>query len=66
MWDLPGPGIKPTSPMLAGEFFPVQLPEKPCDENFYDLFSQQLSNIQCRIFNDNTPKLLHIHSKASH
>ena len=29
MWDLPGPGIKPTSPALAGGFFTTQPPGKP-------------------------------------
>ena len=26
-WDLPGPGIEPVSPALAGRFFTTQLPE---------------------------------------
>jgi len=30
MWDLPGPGIKPMSPALAGRFFTIESPEKPC------------------------------------
>ena len=30
MWDLPGPGIKPVSPALAGEFFTTEPPGKPC------------------------------------
>ena len=29
MWDLPGPGIKPTSPALAGRFFTTEPPGKP-------------------------------------
>ena len=29
MWDLPGPGIKPMSPALAGGFFTTEPPEKP-------------------------------------
>ena len=29
MWDLPGSGIKPVSPALAGEFFTTELPGKP-------------------------------------
>ena len=29
MWDLPGPGIKPMSPALAGGFFTTQPPGKP-------------------------------------
>ena len=29
MWDLPGPGIKPVSPELAGGFFTTEPPGKP-------------------------------------
>ena len=29
MWDLPGPGIEPLSPALAGAFFTTQPPGKP-------------------------------------
>ena len=29
MWDLPGPGIKPMSPALAGRFFTTESPGKP-------------------------------------
>ena len=29
MWDLPGPGIKPLSPALAGRFFTTEQPGKP-------------------------------------
>ena len=29
MWDLPGPGIKPVSPALAGGFFTTEPPGKP-------------------------------------
>ena len=29
MWDLPGPGIKPMSPALAGGFFTTEPPGKP-------------------------------------
>ena len=28
MWDLPGPGIKPASPALAGGFFTTESPGK--------------------------------------
>ena len=31
MWDLPGPGIEPVSPALAGVFFTTELPGKPWD-----------------------------------
>ena len=29
MWDLPGPGIEPESPALAGRFLTTGLPGKP-------------------------------------
>ena len=29
MWDLPGPGIEPVSPALAGGFFTTEPPGKP-------------------------------------
>ena len=29
MWDLPGPGVEPVSPALAGRFFTTELPGKP-------------------------------------
>ena len=29
MWNLPGPGIKPVSPALAGRFFTTEPPRKP-------------------------------------
>jgi len=29
MWDLPGPGIEPTSPALAGGFFTTEPSGKP-------------------------------------
>ena len=30
MWDLPGPGLKPVSPALAGRFLTTVLLGKPC------------------------------------
>ena len=32
MWDLPRPGIEPTSPKLAGGFFTTEPPGNPCDD----------------------------------
>ena len=29
MWDLPGPGLEPVSPALAGGFLTTALPGKP-------------------------------------
>ena len=34
IWDLPGPGIKPLSPALAGGFFTTELPGKPTRQGF--------------------------------
>ena len=34
MWDLPGPGMEPVSPALAGRFLTSRPPGKPCP---YDL-----------------------------
>ena len=30
MWDLPGPGLEPVSPVLAGGFLTTMPPRKPC------------------------------------
>ena len=30
MWDLPGPGLEPVSPALAGGFLTTAPPGKPC------------------------------------
>ena len=37
MWDLPGPGLEPVSPALAGGFLTTAPPGKPLDKflNFY-------------------------------
>ena len=34
MWDLPGPGIEPAPPALAGEFFTTEPPGKPWVFNY--------------------------------
>ena len=34
MWDIPGLGIEPVSPALAGEFFTTEPPGKPKIEAF--------------------------------
>ena len=34
MWHLPGPGIKPVSPALAGGFFTTEPPGKPSKVSF--------------------------------
>ena len=30
LWDLPGPGVEPVSPALAGRFFTTEPRGKPC------------------------------------
>ena len=37
MWDLPGPGIEPVSPALAGGFFTAKPPGKPREMLFVSL-----------------------------
>ena len=34
MWDLPGPGIEPMFPALAGGFFTTEPPGKPPELTF--------------------------------
>ena len=34
MWDLPGPGLEPVSPALAGGFLTTAPPEKPQETYF--------------------------------
>ena len=36
MWDLPGPGLEPVSPALAGGFLTAAPPGKPFSEFFND------------------------------
>ena len=35
IWDLPGPGIEPVSPTLAGKFFTTEPSEKPPNRLFF-------------------------------
>ena len=37
MWDLPGPGLEPVSPALAGGFLTTAPPGKP-PEYYFDFF----------------------------
>ena len=39
MWDLPGSGIKPVSPALAGGFFTTESPGKPSYRFFITIFT---------------------------
>ena len=38
MWDLPGPGLEPVSPALAGGFLTTVPPGKPMDSSFFFFF----------------------------
>ena len=37
MWDLPGPGIKPVSPALAGGFLTTAPPRKSLESGFFNI-----------------------------
>ena len=37
MWDLPGPGLEPMSPALAGGFLATAPPGKPLNFSFVEL-----------------------------
>ena len=45
MWDLPGPGLEPVSPALAGGFLTTAPPEKPCFCSMFWFFGPEA----CRI-----------------
>ena len=47
VWDLPGPGISPTSLALAGGFFTTEAPGKLLFQNLF-CFSFSLKSIRCR------------------
>ena len=42
MWDLPGPGLEPVSPALAGRFLTTAPPGKP----YTDFFLKTLINVR--------------------
>ena len=54
MWDLPGSGIKPTSPARAGKFFTTEPPGKPPQCGFKEqlFFAQRAKHME-------QPKALH-------
>ena len=41
MWDLPGLGMEPLSPVLAGRFFTTEPPRKPGLSGFYTSTSEK-------------------------
>ena len=49
MWDLPGPGIEPVSPALAGRFFTTEPPGKPRPLSLSFSFCLYLWCAACRI-----------------
>ena len=44
MWDLPGPGIKPGPPALAGGFLTTVPPEKSLKIGFIDMKIHEISH----------------------
>ena len=45
MWDLPGPGLEPVSPALAGRFSTTAPPGKPAEEYFLTKHQSYTFNI---------------------
>ena len=46
MWDLPGPGIKPVSPELAGRFSTTAPPGKSCIDLQFLFFLEALWRVE--------------------
>ena len=49
MWDLPGPGLKPVSPALAGTFSTTAPPGKPWSGTFLHLLARCFLTHRCPI-----------------
>ena len=47
MWDLPGPGLEPVSPALAGRFLTTVLPGKPPNLLFNVILSKE--KFKCKV-----------------
>ena len=62
MWNLPGSGIKPESPALAGEFFTTEPPGKPHDLFLIGKLSNSLS-LETKLL---IPRILLDSRKKSH
>ena len=45
MWDLPGPGLEPVSPALAGGFLTTEPPGSPA-VGFYYIDSSTIQNVK--------------------
>ena len=56
MWDLPGPGIKPVSPALAGRFLSTAPPGKSRDGKFQDYFTTIKKKERKQILFQNLPE----------
>jgi len=68
MWDLPGSGIKSTSPVLAGGFFTIEPPGSPA-VNFLNFIGEDMYRCNFRVCprattlreywteNDQTPRM---------
>ena len=55
MWNLPGPGIEPMSPVLAGGFLTTGTPRKP-DVLFYiNKFSEDIDCLFIKVVVDIRP-----------
>ena len=53
-WDLPGPGMEPTSPSLAGGFFTTEPPGKPWMLSFKPAFSLSSFTFSKRLFSSSS------------
>ena len=45
MWDLPGPGLEPTSPPLAGGFLTTAPPGKPLMWTIFKVFIEFVTTL---------------------
>ena len=58
MWDLPGPGLEPVSPALAGRFLTTVPPGKSWEGSKFDVY--------CVLINTKRPKSSQLHHKVQH
>ena len=49
MWDLPGPGLEPASPALAGGFSTTAPPGKPLEKAFLWHPNQSLADLDLEV-----------------
>ena len=55
MWNLPGPGIEPVSPVLAGRFLTTGMPGKPKVLFYINKFSEDTDCIFIKVVVDVRP-----------